>query len=185
MIIDYIKPDAEFFFSFHCPYSYLSWELLRKKMKNCSGKLSPIGLSTAGSSLTTYRELWSESRWQKLAMYGRELDIIIKRPTVYYDSSVANNYINSSNSKFLEQYISCIFKAVFTDNIDISNNQTLFDYLNKNSVNSNLNLVNNSSPIESVDSELRMLPTIKVSNDNLIGLITESIFSRMLKHHLD
>ncbi|MDD3001724.1 MAG: DsbA family protein [Candidatus Riflebacteria bacterium] len=185
MIIDYIQPDAKFFFSFQCPYSYLSWELLRKKMENCSGKIAPIGLSVMGSPLTSYLEFWSEMRWQKLATYGKELGIIIKKPAVYYDSSLANSFVNLNNSKHIEPYISCLFKAVFADNINISNSQTLFDYLNKNGVSCDLNHDNNPAPIDSVVKELRMLPTIKVSNDDLIGLVTESVFSRMLKHHLD
>lgn len=200
MKIDFKKPDTVFYFSFQCPYSYLSWELLKKKMANCNTRFKPIELSSnkALNSSFSFQEYWGENRWAKISSYAKELGISIKSPSILPDCSLSGSLVCEKNILLVEQIISAVFKAIFSDGSDVSKEKNLLKSLKANGLSDamlkDLVYATNESDLTEEDQKkaliwenkkIRMLPTIEIGNDFHVGLLKENIYKKMLSHQLE
>ncbi len=191
--------NLEFYFSFLCPYSYLTWELLKEKLKDTEHHLKPIVLPMLSDShrVDSYYDNWSDERWLQIANYGKELDLTIRKPAGKLDCSVASSLVCMENDFLCELIISAVFKGVFNDGIDISNNQELLDFMLENNFTEklikNLNYEKDFTCLQEKkaqkleiikENSIRMLPTLKVGNEHFMGLITSEIFDKTIKQRL-
>lgn len=191
--------NVEFFFSFLCPYSYLTWEVLKKELKDSTQHIKPVVLPMVNDErrIDSYYGKWSDERWAEIADMGKELGLTITKPQVTIDCSVASSLICLENDFLCEQIISAVFKGVFEDGMNISNDNELLDSLRKydftEKLINNLSYQKDKAPLEKIKArkleiikshKIRMFPTLRIDNEYFIGLITTDIFKKSILQRL-
>lgn len=192
--------NVEFFFSFLCPYSYLTWEVLKKELKDSTQHIKPVVLPMlcgVEPKIDSFYAKWGDERWAKIAAYGKELGLDIKRPTAPVDCGVASSLICLENDFLCEQLISAVFEAVFTDGANISKDSELLDSLREHDFTEKLinNLAYQKDEATLQESKqrkleiikahkLRMLPTLRINDEYFMGFITPEVFQRSILQRL-
>ncbi len=197
MNITFNNADIRFYFSFQCPYSYISWELMKTILKDAKLTVQPIniGLNPPGNSKFHFREIWSEKRWQRLIADAKALEIPMSKPEKYVSDLTSARAIELYGPYNAEDYISSIFKGFFVNGVDISAPSALKYHLQADGIDSSIF----SAAIEDVATEkafneqtllwghhrIRTIPTIECQDDRICGLIEKSPLERHLRSIMD
>lgn len=197
MQLSFDTSDINFYFSFQDPYCYLAWVLLQNSLKDFNTiKVKPIniGLNPSNNKFS-YRESWGGSRWLRLAKEAKLLDVTIKKPLAIVSEDLTARCIPIYGVGGAEYYISSIFKAEFTNNLDISISPTLRYFLQSEGNDSEI-LINASNDSKTLDAytaqtdlwgkkRIRAIPTIEVGNERIAGYITKKQLDDLLRSLTD
>ncbi|MBF0499682.1 MAG: DsbA family protein [Candidatus Riflebacteria bacterium] len=184
------EEQIRFYFDFLCPYSYIGWLHFKQAL---SGK----GLSTvfhAVGSKGDSARFDAPSRWEKLTSRGKKLGVSINKPRSGIDSAAARRGMACCTDITREVYIDAVFRAVFQENVDISNGQTLIDFLQKEGVDhaplqkalddpQSLKFADDAASLWET-RHLELLPTIEIGEDRYAGIIDgrglENLLARVI-----
>ncbi len=185
MKIDYNNKDITFYFSFQCPYSYMSWVILQQVLKKQDIKIAPIeiGNEPTGSTKYHFRETWGKERWARIIEDAARLNIRISQPEKYVSSFYASRGMSAYTGKDLVDYITSIFRAVFLARVDISMTTSLRMHLQSEGIDS----AKFATAIEDPSTEklakenlllwghnrIRTIPAIEYEKERLSGLINK------------
>ena len=197
MLLSFGTSDINFYFSFQDPYCYLAWVLLQNGLKNFDSiKVKPIniGLNPTNNNFS-FRESWDGLRWLRLAKEAKLAGITINKPLEYVSENLTARCIPNYGVGGAEYYISSIFKAVFTDNIDISIAHSLRYFLQSEGNDSEV-LIDASNDSKTLNDYLaqvdlwgkkriRTIPTIEVGDERLAGFITQKQLDDLLRSLTD
>jgi len=197
MLISFDTSDINFYFSFQDPYCYLAWVLLQNSLKEFDFiKVKPIniGLNPSNNKFS-FRESWGGMRWQRLAKEAQSLGITIKKPLQFVSENLTARCIQNYGVSGAEYYISSIFKAEFTNNIDISVAHSLRYFLQSEGNDSEILVKssNDSSTLGAFEAQIdfwgkkriRAIPTIEVGNERIAGYITKKQLEDILRSLTD
>ena len=196
MNIDFKNPVIKFYFSFQCPYSYMTWEML-KKLLSSKVSLAPIeiGLFPPGTSKFHFREIWGEPRWNRLVNDAEKINVRVSQPDKYVSGITAARAIEAYGQESAKDYITSVFHAVFFRHLDISLPNSLRLHLQSEGIDSSIL----SAAIENPETEkkandqlllwgherIRMVPTIELDEERYCGFIDQSGLERFLRAVLD
>ena len=197
MQLSFDNSDINFYFSFQDPYCYLAWVLLQNSLKEYDSiKVKPIniGLNPPNNKFS-FRESWGGLRWLRLAKEAKLLGITIKKPLNIVSEELTARAIPEYGSGGAEYYISSIFKAEFTNNLDISITHILRYFLQGEGNDSEV-IVNASNDSKTLDAfkeqtdfwgkkRIRAIPTIEIGNERLSGFITQKQLDDLLRSLTD
>lgn len=197
MIISFDSSDINFYFSFQCPYSYLTWVKLCNNLKDVDNvKVKPIniGLNPPNKNFS-YMECWGGERWLRLSNEAKQLGIIINKPLEIVSEEHTARSVESYGPANAEYYISTIFKAVFSNNLNIAITPTLRYFLQSEGNDSEVlvNACNDPNTLKTYNENIelwtkkriRTLPTIEFSNERLAGFITNIQIEYVLRSITD
>ena len=197
MLISFDTSDINFYFSFQDPYCYLAWVLLQNSLKDFDSiKVKPIniGLNPSNNKFS-YRESWGGMRWLRLAKEAQSLGITINKPLEIVSENLTARCIPNYGASGAEYYISSIFKAEFTNNIDISITHSLRYFLQSEGNDSEVlvNASNDPKTLEAFEAQtdfwgkkrIRAIPTIEVGNERIAGYITKKHLEDILRSLTD
>ena len=190
--------DVKFYFSFQCPYSFLAWKQICEIFKdNDKVTVKPIniGLNLQNNSSYSYREFWGKERWDRIIKEANNLGIVINKPLKFVSEDLAARCIQSYDIVSVEYYISSIFKAVFTSNLDISITSSLRYFLQSEGNDSEI-IVEASKDSETLQkyqeqtelwrkNRIRVIPTVEVETDRVAGYITRRQFESLFRSLTD
>lgn len=197
MNIDFNNPDIKFFFSFQCPYSYMTWELLKKLLKTSNASILPIevGLFPTGNTKFHFRDVWAEPRWQRLIADAAKLDLIISKPINYVSGTNAASAIEAYGKANAEDYISSVFRGVFLARIDISLPNSLRMHLQSDGLDSSIfaAAIDNATSLKAAQEQqllwgskrLRQVPTIEYDEERYSGFMDTIGLERYLRSILE
>lgn len=196
MNIDFQKPRIKFYFSFQCPYSYMTWEMLKKLLDN-KVSVAPIeiGLFPQSTSKYHFQDIWAEPRWNRLVNDAAKINLKITPPTRYVSAVNATRGIEYYGNLDAIDYITSVFRAVFFSRVDISAPNSLKLHLQSEGLDSSVL----SAALDSPGTEkkandqlmlwghkrVRMLPTVEVEDERYCGFIDQSGLERFLRSELD
>lgn len=196
MNIDFTNPTIKFYFSFQCPYSYMTWEMLKSLLSN-KVKVAPIeiGLFPQGTSKYNYQDIWAEPRWNRLVKDAASLNIKITPPDKYVSGITATRAIEDYGNIAAIDYITSVFRGVFFSRIDISIQSSLRLHLQSEGIDSSIL----SASLEKPETEkkandqlllwgherIRMLPTVELGDERYCGFIDKPGLERFLRSELD
>lgn len=197
MQLSFDKSDINFYFSFQDPYCYLAWILLQNSLKDYNSiKVKPIniGLNPSNNKFS-FRESWGGMRWLRLAKEAKLLGITINKPLEVVPEELTARCIPDYGISGAEYYISSIFKAEFTNNINISIAHILRYFLQSEGNDSEvmMNASNDPKTLEKFNAQtdfwgkkrIRAIPTIEVGNERVAGLITQKQLDDILRSLID
>ncbi|MDD3149120.1 MAG: DsbA family protein [Candidatus Riflebacteria bacterium] len=197
MNITFTSPDIKFYFSFQCPYCYIAWELLKAVLKNTRLTLQPleIGLNPPGNTKFHFREIWGELRWKRLIDEAAAIKLTISKPDRYVSDIPAIRAIEAYGTLSAEDYITSVFRAVFSARVDISIPTSLRLHLQSEGLDSSILMAALDDPkTEKKASEqillwgherIRMLPTIECSDERFCGLVDKHGLERLFRSILE
>ena len=198
MKISFDKSDINFYFSFQCPYSYLAWTQLCKILSNndkINVKPINVGIDNAVSNKYSFRKQWGGERWLRLSNEAKQLGITMSKPLKEVPELLASRSIEYFGSSGVEYYITTIFKAVFSANIDISITNTLRYFLQSEGNDSELIIKASEDPKtlvkanENIDQwgkkRIRLLPTIEIGSERIAGYLTQREIENLLRSLVD
>ena len=197
MLLSFDTSDINFYFSFQDPYCYLAWVLLQESLKEFNSiKVKPIniGLNPPNNKFS-YRESWGGLRWMRLVKEAKLLGITMNKPLQYVSENLTARCIPDYGVGGAEYYITSIFKAEFTNNIDISITHSLRYFLQSEGNDSDV-LVNSSNNSKTLDAykaqidlwgkkRIRAIPTIEVGNERIAGYIAKKQLDDLLRSLTD
>ncbi len=197
MQLSFDTSDINFYFSFQDPYCYLAWVLLQNSLKDYNSitvKPINIGLNPSNNKFS-FRESWGGLRWLRLSKEAKLLDITIKKPLGIVSEDLTARCIPVYGAGGAEYYISSVFKAEFTNNIDISITHILRYFLQSEGNDSDI-LVNASNDSKTLDvykeqtdlwgrKRIRAIPTIEIGDERIAGLITKKQLDDILRSLTD
>jgi 2-hydroxychromene-2-carboxylate isomerase len=197
MNIDFNEPTIKFYFSFQCPYSYMTWELLKELLQDSSYSIAPIevGLFPSGKTKFHFRDLWGKPRWERLINDAKQLGLKISQPTSYVSSLTSARGIKSYGKANAGDYISSVFRAVFVAGIDISLTSSLRLHLQSEGIDSSVL----AEALEKPETEkevneqfsfwgtkrLRQLPTLEYDEERYSGFMDKYGLKRFLSTIVD
>ncbi len=196
MNIDFKKPTIKFYFSFQCPYSYMTWEMLKVLLGN-KVSVAPIeiGLFPQSTSKYNYQDIWGEPRWNRLVKDAAKLNLKITPPGKYVSGITATRAIEAYGSMNAIDYITSVFRGVFFSRIDISRQNSLRLHLQSEGIDSSVlasALDNPATEKKANDQQLlwgheriRMLPTVELGDERYSGFIDKPGLERFLRAELD
>ena len=198
MKVSFENSNINFYFSFQCPYSYLAWIQLCKILKdNNKVSLNPIdvGIDSVGNNKYSYRDLWGGERWLRLSNEARKLGVSLSKPVKIVSENLTARSLEQFGSAGAEYYISSIFKAVFSTNIDISITSTLRYFLQSEGNDSELivkacedenTLIKAKANMDFwTKKRIRLLPTIEIGSERIAGFINKKQIEDLLRSIID
>ncbi|EKD82468.1 MAG: hypothetical protein ACD_39C01278G0005 [uncultured bacterium] len=196
MNIDFQKPTIKFYFSFQCPYSYMTWEMLKKLLSN-KVSLAPIeiGLFPQSTSKFHYQDIWGEPRWNRLVKDAAKINLKISPPEKYVSSITAARAIEFYGNIGAKDYITSVFRAVFFSRVDISLPNSLRLHLQSEGIDSSIlsAAIDNPATEKKANDQLllwgheriRMVPTVALAEERYCGFIDQPGLERFLRSELD
>ena len=197
MLLSFDTSDINFYFSFQDPYCYLAWILLQNSLKDFNTiKIKPIniGLNPSNNKFS-FREYWGGLRWLRLAKEAKLLGITINKPLEIVSEDLTARSIQSYGVGGAEYYISSIFKAEFTNNINISIAHSLRYFLQSEGNDSEvmMDAFNDQKTLDLYKEQvelwnkkrIRAIPTIEVGNERLSGFITQKQLENLIRSLTD
>ena len=198
MKIDFNNYNVEFYFSFRNPYSYLAWTMLKKLMQDKKDALKPIEISAVNlDPKASYRPFWSDLRWKnRIAMHAKEAGIIINPVKELFGCSNAVGALKQENVDLLEKFITCVFKAEFEKQINVSDFDKMHSFLvsegfTQEEASKLLSTpINNDEYVKEANDiwqkeHIRMLPTLKIKNDIFVGYCSLNNYLRLVSPLID
>ena len=198
MKVSFENSNINFYFSFQCPYSYLAWIQLSKILKdNNKVSLKPInvGIEPIGNNRYSYRDLWGGERWLRLSNEARKFGVSLSKPVKIVSENLTSRSLEYFGPSGAEYYISSIFKAVFSSNLDISITSTLRYFLQSEGNDSELivkaceddnSLVKAKANIDLwCKKRIRLLPTIEIGSERIAGFINNKQIEDLLRLIID
>ena len=198
MRISFDKGDINFYFSFQCPYSFITWRLLSDILRdNEKVSLNPIniGIAIDGWNKYSYMNLWGGERWLRLSREAQSLGIKISKPLNIFNEELVARAIESYENTGAEYYISTVFKAVFISNLDISISNVIRYFLQSEGNDSDIfmeALGNENTLIKYKNNldlwhkkRIRLLPTIEIGTDRISGFVKKRQIEDFLRPLLE
>ena len=196
MNIAFNKPNIKFYFSFQCPYSYMTWEMLKSMLSN-KVSIAPIeiGLFPQGTSKYNYQDIWAEPRWNRLVKDAAKLNLKITPPAKYVSGITAARAIEAYGNINAIDYVTSVFRGVFFSRIDISIQSSLRLHLQSEGIDSSIlsSAVDNPATEKKANDQLllwgheriRMLPAVELGDERYCGFIDKPGLERFLRSELD
>lgn len=173
-----------FYFNFYCPYSYIIWNLLIKK-----DVLSKFSIIVLG--VYNYKNFFlSKKIYDKLVIDYPQLNFNLEFDQLMYFQQnqpilpfILLQYYLKTNSL---NYLSAIFKSIFEDRLDLNNEQNVTNVLSKYNLDTFIlsqkkTLEGLSKSLKCNNLDIRLLPTLAMSNKIISGSIDEILLSNFLE----
>ncbi len=189
------RPTLLFYFDFLCPYSYIALELLRRTLdqKQLEVKYICPGLRAPGVDVDE-RSFWQPDRWERIAKSAQKLGLTIRPPSPSANSVLVRRGLRKYDGIGLQEFISSVFKGVFTAGVDISKERLLIEFLQSDGADIKpleAALNDPSTAMEAaeesklwVTQRLRLLPTFCLSNERYGGIIDARGLENFLLRYL-
>lgn len=198
MNIKFEDADLRFYFSFQCPYSYMTWEILKTLLKDTDLFVEPveIGLFPLGNTKFHFREIWAEARWERLQEDAEKVGIkVFNQPREYSNSLYTARALNAYTGANAEDYISSIFRNFFSSNLNLAHASSIKTCLQSDGVDYNLF----EAAIKDPETEaravsmchlwgtqrIRVLPTVEFDDCRYAGFIDRYGLERFLRALID
>jgi 2-hydroxychromene-2-carboxylate isomerase len=197
MQIDFSNPDLLFYFSFQCPYSYMTWEILKKILAKQAVKISPIniGLFPPGNNSLHYRKKWGENRWNRLKTDADKMDLKLEKPNGYVSELYAASPVEVFGKTNAIDYISSVFRAFFVAKVNISAPRSLKVHLQSEGIDTNIfsETISDEKMIKNAEEKqllwgskrIRQVPTVEYNNERYSGFIDRGGMERFLRGLID
>ncbi len=173
------------FFDLFCPYSYLAWEIFQRTLgsREIPFQLTDIGLDPPGNPSILGRSLWSDVRWNALQKRGKDVGIIISKPTFTEITPNVRRGLLYYSGTSLKEYVSGVFKGVFQSGIDFSSRKVAVDYLQSEGIDPNpfQEALADPTTLEKVEEQsllwgherIRTIPTFQFRDERYGGVIDQ------------